>query len=124
MSKFFLLIAVALLLIFECSINAQVAFKLDAPKSYSFSTNGLEGFADDGIRIIVEDYSNQQKNYPLKQIKDQVELRLRQAKIKIGTGLMGSSLHINCQPIDSFYHIGFDAMRRAYFVGEILHTQK
>ena len=47
------------------------------------SRTGLEGWGKNGVRIIVYDYSKLDKNFPLKAIETRVELRLRQADIKV-----------------------------------------
>ena len=46
------------------------------------SRTGLEGWGKKGVRIIVEDYTDIDKNSPLKAIKTKVELRLLQGRYK------------------------------------------
>ncbi len=62
MSKFLLLTTVALLLYFECSVNAQITPLKAVHEKLSrelyikgiASSNGLEGFAANGVKILVE----------------------------------------------------------------------
>ena len=69
------------------------------------SLNGLEGFANSpfttlvkhGIAVAVEDYSDVDKTFDVKAIKNQIELRLIQSGIKIAN--QSGFLHINVQPI-------------------------
>ena len=50
--------------------------------SVKTSITGLEGWGKKGVRIIVEDYTDIDKNSPLKAIKTKVELRLLQGRYK------------------------------------------
>ena len=52
-----------------------------------------------GVRITVEDYSKDDKNFPLKAIRTKVELRLLQAGIKGSGKGSGQDILINAQPI-------------------------
>jgi len=68
-----------------------------------FSVNGLEGWGKkQGVKIIVEDYSKKDKTFDIKAIKNQVELKLRLAGIKIGDKDLFDNIHITLQPI----HVG------------------
>jgi hypothetical protein len=140
MSKFFLLIAVALSVSFECSILAQS----DKPKAKepiinlvsdisesglelwsTRSTNGLEGFGDNGVSILIVDYSDLEKDFPAKQIQTQVELRLRQSKIKVVKN-SDFTLLIHVLPVESVkaYSIHISANRLAYFTAANLAYKK
>ena len=54
-----------------------------------------------GVRITVEDYSKDDKNFPLKAIETKIELRLRQAGIKVSDKFTGRSILIHTQPINA-----------------------
>jgi hypothetical protein len=140
MSKFFLLIAVALSVFFECSINAQSNKpKAEKPiinlvsgssesdlKLWSLSsTNGLEGFADKGVKILLVDYSDLEKDFQTQQILTQVELRLRQSKIKVVKD-SDNALVLNIMPLKAFnaYSIRIYAARLAYFTTDNLVYNK
>ena len=81
------------------------------------SFTGLEGWGKkEGVNIVVEDYSNLQKTYDVKAIKNQVELKLRLAGIKIKEASPDCSLYINMMPLiigDRFlgYHVIIKASR-------------
>ena len=62
-----------------CSYNAIGAVKI--------SRTGLEGWGKKGVDILVKDYSEVHKNFPLKAIKTKVELRLFAAYIDFSMAL-------------------------------------
>ena len=65
------------------------------------SLHGLEGWGKkEGVKIVVEDYSNRDKTFDAKAIKNQVELKLRLAGIKVNDEVSESNIYINCKPID------------------------
>ena len=65
-----------------------------------FSQHGLKGWGKkDGVHILVEDYSAKDKTFDVKAIKNQVELKLRLAGIKVSDKLVPDMLEINIQPI-------------------------
>ena len=64
------------------------------------SSTGLEGIAEYGINITVEDYSNKDKDFDKKAIGNQVRLRLLQAGIKFNHDA-NTFLVINAQPVIS-----------------------
>ena len=63
-----------------------------------FSPTGLEGWGKNGVRIEIGDYSDRDKNFPLKEIKTKVELRLLQAGIKGDNKPTGQYIIINALP--------------------------
>ena len=63
------------------------------------SFTGLEGWGKkEGVNIVVEDYSNLQKTYDVKAIKNQVELKLRLAGVKISKKVSYNFINIEMQP--------------------------
>ena len=74
-----------------CSYNTIGAAK--------FSYTGLEGWGKKGVGIVIEDYSKDDKNFPLKSIRTKVELRLRQAGIKVVDKFAGADIVIDAQPV-------------------------
>lgn len=65
-----------LLLLLLVGFNAEAI-----DKDAKYSTTGLEGIDDFGIRVGVENYKHLYKDFDQKAIANQVELRLRQAKL-------------------------------------------
>ena len=64
------------------------------------SKTGLEGWGKkEGVSIVVEDYSRIDKTYDMRAIKNQVELKLRLAGIKISQRFSDDYIHINMMPI-------------------------
>jgi hypothetical protein len=64
------------------------------------SFTGLEGWGKkEGVNIVVEDYSEFDKTFDVKAIKNQVELKLRLAGIKVGRGIPHYALNINLMPL-------------------------
>ena len=63
-----------------------------------FSKTGLEGWGENGVRIVVVDYTKEDKSFPIKAIHTKVESRLRQAGIKV-TDDAYHDVNINAQPI-------------------------
>jgi hypothetical protein len=128
MSKFFLLIAVALSVSFECSVNAQITPLKAALKKLSrelyikgiASSNGLEGFAANGVKILTPDYSDRKKGFSMKQIRDQVELRLRQSKIKVVDSYRDYYLMVDCQPsrTTALYKVQVSALSVQFFTAD------
>jgi hypothetical protein len=65
-----------------------------------YSYDGLEGWGKEkGVHILVEDYSVHDKTFDVKAIKNQVELKLRLAGIKIVKNGSSHHLIVNMQPI-------------------------
>ena len=57
-------------------------FSLSAFGAVKYIITGLEGWGKKGVLILVEDYTEDDKNFPLKAIKTKVELRLLKEGIK------------------------------------------
>ena len=63
------------------------------------SPHGLEGWGKThGVRIMVIDHSKEDKTFDVKAIKNQVELKLRLAGIKINQRLTTDTIYINMLP--------------------------
>ena len=82
---------ILLISLIVCSYNAIGAGK--------YSLTGLEGWGKKGVFIVIEDYSKDDKNFPLKAIKTKVELRLRQAGIKVNDKITDYAILIVADPI-------------------------
>ena len=86
-----------------------------------FTTTGLEGWGKKGVRIEVLDYSDRDKNFPLKAIKTKVELRLLQAGINASRPTSAfPCIIIDAHPIGSGstvvgYAVSIGAMRQMEF---------
>ena len=66
-----------------------------------FSLNGLEGWGKEaGVQILVQDHPKRDKTFGVKAVKNQVELKLRLAGIKVNDEVSESNIYINCKPID------------------------
>jgi hypothetical protein len=111
MSKFCFLVLVALIFSLRTSVfsqqNSIEEIVLSKPGGFAALTstypNDLLGFDKYGIDITVEDYREAYKSYPYEDIKNQVELRLRQSKIKIDKKSK-NRLMVNIMP--TFYKSG------------------
>ena len=84
-----------------------------ADKPIKTSVYGLEGIAESGLGIVVEDYSKIDKTFNKKAIENQVELRLRQAGIKVGGNDV--YLYINALPYHNFMRLSIQANRTVTF---------
>ena len=82
MSKFSFLVAVTLLLSLRVSVFSQNTSIDEMGFHHRASSTKLTGFDKYGVEIVVLDYRHEYKNFPYESIKNQVELRLRQGKIK------------------------------------------
>jgi hypothetical protein len=98
-SKFCFLVAVTVLLSLRVSVFPQNVFQ-DMGVNHTVPKNKLLGFDKYGIDIIVEDYREKYKNFPNESIRNQVELRLRQGKIKVNND---SSCAISCNFLPQRY---------------------
>ena len=84
------------------------------------SLTGLERWGKNGVTIFIQDYSKDDKTYPLKAIKTKVELRLLKEGIKVSDKYTGHTIIINAQPtrtgdrVDG-YAVIIKAMRRMQF---------
>ena len=64
------------------------------------SKTGLEGWGKKGVAILIDDYSEGDGTFPLKEIKRKVELKLLQAGIKATDKLTGADIIIKAQPTE------------------------
>ena len=127
MSKFSFLVAVTLLLSLRVSVFCQNSIVEEMSSRVGakmhIADTVLNGFDKYGISIGIENYSAQYKDFPSKQIQNQVELRLRQAKVKINNKERGiNRLVFNYMPVVlksgrlSHYVCSVEALRPVTFV--------
>ena len=86
------------LLILSVALLSVSLYGADKP---IFSPNGLEGWGKEaGVQILVQDHPKRDKTFGVKAVKNQVELKLRLAGIKVNDEVSESNIYINCKPID------------------------